>query len=82
MNMEKLVELYNTGSYVMRRIGGRNIIFFGLLGAAMGSQYLYVYSDCSSMRALSLTTVFTFSRGSSLPRQSMNIHTDHSNKLN
>ena len=37
--MEKLNQLCECGSQVVRRIGGRNIIFFGLLGTAVAVKY-------------------------------------------
>jgi len=40
--MEKYIErfnqLYESGSQVVRRVGGRNIIFFGLLGTAIAAK--------------------------------------------
>lgn len=35
MNMEKLCQLYTQGRRVACWVGGRNILFFGLLGTAL-----------------------------------------------
>jgi hypothetical protein len=40
MNWEKITQLYSCGLHVANRIGGRNIIFFGLLGTAATAEYL------------------------------------------
>jgi hypothetical protein len=37
--MEKINQLCEVGSQVVRRVGGRNIIFFGLLGTAIAAKY-------------------------------------------
>ena len=41
MSMQKLCQWYSCGLTIANRIGGRNIIFFGLLGTAVTVEYLW-----------------------------------------
>ena len=74
--MEKLNQLRECGSQIIRRIGGKNIIFFGLLGTAVVAEYWWIDVVTFWTIALSHITNSSFSREWCPPRQYTSIHTD------
>ncbi|MCB0370348.1 MAG: hypothetical protein KDD45_13215 [Bdellovibrionales bacterium] len=76
INWELAMKYFNTGCYIARRIGGRNIIFFGLLGTAITAEYFPYYLVTSSQIDPRLITDGTFSKESNPLKPSMSIHTD------
>ena len=76
MNMEKLNQLYESGSQIIRRIGGRNIFFFGLLGTAVAAKYCCIDIVTFWTIAQSHITNSNFSREWCPLRQCMSIPTD------
>lgn len=66
MNWEKINKLYSCGMQVVKFIGGRNIIFFGLFGTAVTTEYLFSHLVSCSIITLPKDPItdFIFSRES------------------
>ena len=76
MNLSKICQLYNTGIQIANRIGGRNIIFFGLLGTAVAAEYAFHYLVSGYLSNKNLITASTSLNESNPPKPFTNIHID------
>lgn len=82
MNWEKVNQYYNCSMKVVKFIGVKNILFFGMLGTAISLKYLNVDLVGCWINLRSPITVFTSSRESSQLRPFMSILTDRDLTIN